>query len=227
MMRAMVLAAGEGRRMRPLTQRVPKPLLQVAGLPLLERHLRALAKAGIESVVVNVSWLGEQIIAFCGDGQQWGLDIAMSVEETPLETAGGIIQARDLLGAEPFLVISADVYTDLDFTPLLSIRPACGGAHLFMVDNPAHHPGGDFVLWQGRLSLDGRGETMTYSGVGIFCPTLFSGYEAGKRALRPLLEIAAQSGKLTGEPLNATWCDVGTPERLDALNAQMAVVGHH
>jgi MurNAc alpha-1-phosphate uridylyltransferase len=225
MMRAMVLAAGEGRRMRPLTQTVPKPLLKVAGQSLLERHLRALAAAGVESVVVNASWLADQIVAFCGDGRQWGLRISMSVEATPLETAGGIIQARDLLGEKPFLVVSADVFTDLDYKLLLSITPPRGGAHLLMVDNPAHHLGGDFALLKGRLNLDGRGSSMTYSGLGVFCPTLFSGYEPGKRALRPLLEAAARAGRLTGEPLAATWCDVGTPERLDALNARMAVVG--
>ena len=226
-MRAMILAAGEGRRMRPLTDGTPKPLLQVGGVPLLERHLLGLRDAGVNNVVVNASYLGEQIAAFCGDGDRWGLRIEVSREAAPLETAGGIIEALPLLGEAPFLVVNGDVYCDYPLKRLIDRPIESGQGHLVLVDNPAHHPEGDFRLVDGAVqqpedtvSADaGPGNTLTFSGIALYAADFFAGYERGKRALKPLLDEAILQGRLSGELFAGVWSDVGTPERLAALDA--------
>ena len=226
-MRAMILAAGEGRRMRPLTDGTPKPLLQVGGVPLLERHLLGLRDAGVNDVVVNASYLGDQIAAFCGDGDRWGLRIEVSREAPPLETAGGIIEALPLLGEAPFLVVNGDVYCDYPLKRLIDRPIESGQGHLVLVDNPAHHPEGDFRLVDGTVQQPedtvtadaGPRNTLTFSGIALYAADFFAGYERGKRALKPLLDEAILQGRLSGELFAGVWSDVGTPERLAALNA--------
>lgn len=220
-MKAMILAAGLGERMRPLTDHTPKPLLRIAGTPLLEHHIRRLAAAGVNELVINVSHLAEQIIDYCGDGQAWGVSIAYSPEEAPLETAGGIIQALPLLGAEPFLVVNGDIWIDYPFERLAryALRPE-ETAHLIMVENPPQHPAGDFALDQGQWVrvLPPGGTGWTYSGVGLYSPAFFSATAPGKTPLRPLLDAAIARGRLGGEAYNGQWQDVGTPQRLEALD---------
>ena len=213
--------------MRPLTHETPKPLLKVGGVPLLEHHLLGLRDAGVSDVVVNASYLGDQIAAFCGDGGRWGLRIRVSREAAPLETAGGIIEALPLLGERPFLVVNGDVYCDYLFKRLINKPIESGQGHLVLVDNPAHHPEGDFRLVDGRVlqpedtvNSDGRSKnTLTFSGIALYAADFFAGYERGKRALKPLLDEAILQGRLSGEPFGGVWSDVGTPERLAALNA--------
>ena len=215
-MKAMILAAGRGERMRPLTDATPKPLLRIGGQMLLERQVHALAKAGIRQLVINHAHLGEQIVKALGDGSAYGVEIAYSPEpETALETGGGIFNALPLLGTEPFLVVNADIWTDYPFAGL----PAGidGLAHLVMVANPAHHPGGDFSLSGGQLAQ--RGPAMlTFSGIGIYRPELFAGCTPGAFPLAPLLRTAMDAGQVSGEQYTGRWFDVGTPERLDAIN---------
>lgn len=220
-MKAMILAAGLGERMRPLTDHTPKPLLQVAGTPLIEHHLRGLAEAGISDVVINVSHLARQIMDYCGDGTRWGLRVTYSCEDAPLETAGGIQKALPLLGEAPFLVVNGDVWIDYPFPQLVAYRLREGeGAHLVMVDNPEHHPLGDFCLDEhGTVHLrpaDAMG--LTYAGLGLYCPGFFADLAPGKLALRPLLDQAIVEGRLGGEYHGGQWEDVGTPERLAALD---------
>ena len=220
----MILAAGRGERMRPLTLKTPKPLLPVGGQPLLAHHLLRLAAGGVEEVVINVSWLGGQIEAFCGDGSAWGLSIRYSREPEPLETAGGIVQALPLLGAAPFLVVNGDVFMDYD-VPALAARAAAvvpAGAHLLLAENPAHHPGGDFALRDGRVVEPASGEaTLTFTGTALYHPAFFAGLAPGSRPLRPLFEAAMAAGRLGGERHRGRWVDVGTPERLAALDAAL------
>ena len=213
--------------MRPLTDETPKPLLQVGGVPLLERHLLGLRDAGVNDVVVNASYLGDQIAAFCGDGDRWGLRIEVSREAAPLETAGGIIEALPLLGEAPFLVVNGDVYCDYPLKRLIDRPIESGQGHLVLVDNPAHHPEGDFRLVDGTVqqpedtvSADaGPGNTLTFSGIALYAADFFAGYERGKRSLKPLFDEAILQGRLSGELFAGVWSDVGTPERLAALNA--------
>lgn len=223
----MILAAGEGRRMRPLTDETPKPLLQVRGKPLIEHHIERLRDAGVTDVVVNAAHLGEQIEDFCGDGSRWGVRIQISREVVPLETAGGIIQALSSLDDAPFAVVNGDIFTDFPFEALreIVINPGCG--HLILVANPEHHPDGDFVL-QGQCvqqpaTKTGNGdsppETLTFSGIALYDPSFFAGYARGKRPLKPLLDQAIADGRLTGQVFEGFWNDVGTPQRLAALNA--------
>ncbi len=221
-MKAMILAAGLGERMRPLTDHTPKPLLQVAGVPLIEYHLRQLAAAGFGEVVINVSHLAQQIIDFCGDGSRWRLQIHYSREAEPLETAGGIQQALPLLGDSPFLVVNGDIWIDYPFAQLRDHRmPGDQLAYLVMVDNPPHHPLGDFRIdSEGVLQyrLDGE-KGLTYAGLGLYRPEFFAGLAPGKLALRPLLDEAIGGGRLGGEFHSGRWEDVGTPERLAELDA--------
>lgn len=214
-MRAMILAAGRGERLRPLTDRCPKPLIEVDGKPLITRHIENLAAAGVTSLVINLGWLGDRIRDRLGTGEAMGVDIQYSPEPPgALETAGGIIQALPLLGTAPFLVVSADVLSDFPLRRLVDRRPAAL-AHLIMVDNPLHHPDGDFAMGQDRLVPDGE-RRLTYSGIGLFTPELFDGLEAGRRALRPVLDQAIEDRQLTGEHHAGLWLDIGTPERLAA-----------
>ena len=213
--------------MRPLTHETPKPLLKVGDVPLLERHLLRLRDAGVSEVVVNASYLGDQIAAFCGDGARWGLHIKVSREAAPLETAGGVIEALPLLGEAPFLVVNGDVHCDYPFKRLINRPIASGHGHLVLVNNPAHHPQGDFRLVDGRVeqpednvtSDTGSGSTLTFSGIALYAADFFAGYERGKRALKPLLDEAILQGRLSGEAFEGAWSDAGTPERLAALNA--------
>lgn len=218
-MKAMVLAAGLGMRLRPLTDTVPKALVRAGGKPLIAWQLERLAAAGFREVVVNVSWLGEAIEARLGDGRAWGLAIAYSREAQPLESAGGIAQALPLLGAAPFALVNSDIYCDFD---LASLRRRVLGpqlAHLVLAPNPAHHPQGDFSLADGKVG-NGAGPRYTYTGVALMDPALVAPVRAGAKAqLAPLLRAAADAGRLTGELHAGVWRDAGTAERLAELDA--------
>ncbi len=223
----MILAAGRGERMRPLTDRCPKPLLRVGGRPLIVWHLEALARAGLREVVINHAHLGAQIEAALGDGSRWGLSIAWSPETQALETAGGIAMALPLLGAAPFLVVNADVWCDFDFgrARTVAAQMDAGGldAWCVLVDNPAHHPSGDFALEGGRLIDAAQRARLTFSGIGVYRPQLFAGIAAGARApLAPLLRSAAGAGRAGAERHLGRWVDVGTPERLARLDEELA-----
>ncbi len=223
-MKAMILAAGFGERMRPLTEVTPKPLLRAGGIPLMEHHVRALAGAGIRQLVVNVSHLGEQIVDYFGSGERWGVEISYSPEDTPLETAGGVREALHLLGNEAFLVVNGDVWCDYPFERLLALElQPWETARLIMVDNPPQHPDGDFLLdTEGRLHQRGPGgKGYTYAGIALFRPGFFAGIERGRLALRPLLDAAIVRGALGGEYYAGLWEDVGTPQRLADLDARL------
>ena len=224
-MKAMILAAGEGRRMRPLTDVTPKPLLEVAGKPLIEHHIARLSAAGFSEIVVNVSYLGQRLVEFLEDGSQWQVAISISPEQAPLETAGGIIQALPRLGDTPFLLVNGDVFTDYPFAQLREMVPAERGAHIVLVPNPEHHPRGDFTLRDGcvghRLSnqaLTAELMVATYSGIGVYDPALFLECAPGRRPLKPLLDEAIARASLSGELYQGLWEDVGTLDRLTALN---------
>jgi MurNAc alpha-1-phosphate uridylyltransferase len=220
-MKAMILAAGKGERLRPLTLHTPKPLVRAAGVPLIEYHLRALKAAGFTDVVINHAWLGQQIEDYLGDGQRLGLNIAYSPEGEPLETGGGIFRALPLLGEEPFLVVNGDIWTDCDFAPLKA--PIKGLAHLVLVDNPLHHPTGDFALVGGEVRDDASLSRLTYSGIAVLHPQLFAGCSAGAFKLAPLLREAMGKGQVTGEHFTGRWVDVGTHERLAEVEQILAV----
>jgi N-acetyl-alpha-D-muramate 1-phosphate uridylyltransferase len=225
-MRAMILAAGRGERMRPLSDRIPKVLLEVGGKPLVQWHLEKLRGAGFERIVINHAWLGEQIEQALGDGRQFGLRIDYSREAQALETAGGIAKALPLIGSESFLVVNGDVFTDFDFVRLVPRLVALAGsgllAHLVLVPNPAHHPDGDFTLTQGRLEPNGH-PRLTFSGIGLYRSDLFSPVTVGQRAqLAPLLRAAMSRGAVSGELYHGAWFDVGTSERLVELNRLIA-----
>ncbi|MGY4819723.1 N-acetylmuramate alpha-1-phosphate uridylyltransferase MurU [Pseudomonas chlororaphis subsp. piscium] len=213
-MKAMILAAGKGERMRPLTLTTPKPLIRAAGVPLIEYHLRALARAGFTEIVINHAWLGQQIEDHLGDGSRFGLSIRYSPEGEPLETGGGIFRALPLLGNEAFLVVNGDVWTDYDFR--LLNRPLDAMAHLVLVDNPAHHTAGDFILSDDARVRDAEpgSQTLTYSGIAVLHPDLFQGCTPGAFKLAPLLRKAMADGQVSGERLQGHWVDVGTHERL-------------
>ncbi len=221
----MILAAGRGERMRPLTLERPKPLLEAGGAPLIVHHLRALAAAGFEDVVVNLSWLGGQIRSALGDGSRHGLRLHYSEEgPEPLETGGGIFRALPLLGPGPFLVLNGDVWTGFDWAALRE-RPAPSDlAHLVLVPNPVHNPSGDFVLEHGRI-VEHAGERLTFSGVGVYRAALFDGCSDGVFKLAPLLRSAARAGRLSGELHEGAWIDIGTPARLAELDAQLRRAG--
>lgn len=217
----MLLAAGKGERMRPLTLTTPKPLLAVAGKPLIEYHIESLVKAGIDDIVINVSWLGQQIVEHCGDGGRWGCAIHYSREDEPLETAGGIIQALPQLGDKPFLLVNADIWTDCDFRVLLQQTLPPGAAHLQLFDNPEHNPAGDFGLCEGRVTAAGN-NSLTYAGIGLYDPRFFDGYAPGKRPLLPLLQQAIAEERLFAQHYRGRWTDVGTPARLEQLERELA-----
>ncbi len=231
-MKAMILAAGRGERMRPLTDRTPKPLLPVGGRPLIVWHLEHLAQAGIRDVVINHAHLGAQIEAALGDGRRWGLSISYSAEpEGALETAGGIANALPLLGSgDPFVVINGDIYCDWDLTrAATALRPG-DLAHLVLVENPSHHPQGDFSLTGIEVGVGvhetangGTAERLfTFSGIGIYRPQLFAGTERGRPAkLAPLLRAAMLARRVSGELHGGRWVDVGTPQRLAELDAEL------
>ena len=220
-MKAMILAAGRGERMRPLTLDRPKPLLEVDGAPLIVHHLRALSAAGFEDIVVNLSWLGEQIRTVLGDGRRHGVRLHYSDEgPEPLETGGGIFRALPLLGAGPFVVLNGDVWSDFPYAALRERLAAGDLAHLVLVPNPVHNPRGDFVLEHGRI-VEADGERCTFSGIGVYRAGLFAGCSEGAFKLAPLLRAAARSGRVSGERHAGAWLDIGTPERLAHLDEQL------
>jgi len=214
----MILAAGRGERMRPLTDTLPKPLLRVRGRPLIERHVDRLAAAGVDLIVINLAWLGATIRDYLGDGSRHGVSIRYS-EESPqaLETAGGIFRALPMLGADPFLVVNGDVLTDYPFAQL-GLLEGCD-AHLVMVPNPPHHPKGDFALERGLAVADGL-PTFTFSGIAVYRPQFFAGCADGRFPLKPLLLRAMTAGRCSAELYLGRWEDVGTPARLEALNSE-------
>jgi len=216
-MKAMILAAGRGERMRELTELTPKPLLKVSGKALIDYALENLARAGFSDIVVNLAYRGEQIRRHCGNGEPWGVSIRYSDEgATALETAGGIKYALPLLGDQPFLVVNADVICDY---PLARLRDvALGDAHLVMVANPPHHPGGDFGVEPGGLLSESGAERYTFSGIGVYHPRLFDSVQCGSALkLRPLLSEAMRRRAVGGEVFGGLWLDIGTPERLREL----------
>ena len=227
-MKAMILAAGRGERMRPLTDACPKPLLDVAGTPLIGWHLKRLAAAGITEVVINHAWLGDMLEQELRDGGQYGVRIAWSAEGTALETAGGIARALSLLGNEPFLVVNGDIFCDYDFSRLPQVaagiaRDPSRLAHLVLVPNPGHHPDGDFVPGpEGRLLAEGD-DRLTFSGIGVYHPDLFVGVDPARPAkLGPLLRAAIARGRVDFECHDGCWLDVGTIERLEQARRQAA-----
>ncbi len=221
----MILAAGRGKRMRPLTDHRPKPLLPVGGKPLLVWHLEALAAAGVRDIIINHAWLGEQIPALLGDGSLFGVRIHYSPEGgQALETGGGIHRALPLLGDAPFLVINGDIWTDFPYQTLA--LPPGDLAHLVLVDNPVHNPGGDFALHaEGRVGATGS-RRLTYSGIGTYSPELFRELAPGTFPLAPLLHRAAAAGRLSGRHHEGAWEDLGTPERLRALDQRLAAAAY-
>jgi MurNAc alpha-1-phosphate uridylyltransferase len=221
-MKAMILAAGRGERMQPLTLARPKPLLDVGGRALIEHHLHGLASAGFAQVVINLSWLGEQIPAVLGDGSRYGVDIRYSEEgPQPLETGGGIFRALALLGPAPFLVLNGDVWTTYPYAQLRDCLQPADLAHVVMVPNPPHNERGDFVLRDGRMVEGEAGDRYTFSGIGVYRPELFDGCVDGIFKLAPLLRKAAAAGRVSAELFTGDWLDIGTPERLAALNRRL------
>jgi MurNAc alpha-1-phosphate uridylyltransferase len=226
-MKAMILAAGRGERMRPLTDTCPKPLLAAGGKPLIVWHIERLAAAGILDLVINHAHLGQMIEDALGDGGALGVRIRYSAEGTALETAGGIARALPLLGDAPFVVINGDVFADADLAALGHAATTLSAdgplAHLLLVPNPAHHPAGDFgLLPDGRVCDDGRGERLTFAGLGAYHPALFAGVAPDQPAkLAPLLRAAMAAGRVTGARHDGRWVDVGTPARLAELDAQL------
>ncbi|MEN3110197.1 N-acetylmuramate alpha-1-phosphate uridylyltransferase MurU [Uliginosibacterium paludis] len=222
----MILAAGRGERMRPLTDHCPKPMLFAGGKPLIVWHIERLVRAGLREIVINHAHLGHMLEERLGDGSEWGASIRFSPEDEALETAGGIATALPLLGDSPFLVVNGDVYCEMDFATFCAraIARITQGrmAHLALVDNPPHHPEGDFVLDASGLILRDGGARFTFSGVGVYRPELFAGLEAGVKAkLAPLLFSAIDAGRLSGEHFQGRWEDVGTPQRLAALDDEL------
>jgi MurNAc alpha-1-phosphate uridylyltransferase len=215
----MILAAGRGERMRPLTDCMPKPLLEVGGERLIERHLKRLAAAGCTNIVINLSWLGAQIRSYVGNGQRYGVQVRYSDEgPTALETAGGIFRALPMLGREPFLVVNADIWTDHPFA--LAPLAAEAHAHLVLVANPPQHARGDFAL-AGRQVIEDGPERHTFSGIAVYRREFFSGCEPGRFPLLPLLKRALRDKRLTGELYRGAWHDLGTPERLAELDSEL------
>ena len=223
-MKAMILAAGKGERMRPLTLTTPKPLIRVGGIPLIEYHLRALARAGFTEIVINHAWLSQQIEDHLGNGSRFGVSIRFSPEGEPLETGGGIFRALPLLGDEAFVVVNGDIWTDYDFSALR--RPLKGLAHLVLVDNPEHHPDGDFILADGTVHVGQTpADNLTYSGIAVLHPRLFDGCTGGAFKLAPLLRAAMAEGRVSGEHLKGHWVDVGTHERLAQVETLIEASG--
>jgi len=215
----MILAAGRGDRLRPLTDATPKPLLEVGGQPLIAWHLDRLAAAGFREIVINLAHLGEQLAEALGDGARWGVHIHYSPEPPgALETGGGIFQALSLLGGSPFAVINGDIWCDYPLAQLRAVK--CDLAHLVLVPNPDHNPGGDFALQAGRLRPAGEPQH-TFSGIGVYHPRLFAGCEAGRWSIVPLLRRTMEERLVSGELYPGEWADSGTPERLAALRERL------
>ncbi|MGH8179896.1 MAG: N-acetylmuramate alpha-1-phosphate uridylyltransferase MurU [Steroidobacteraceae bacterium] len=215
----MLLAAGLGERLRPITDTLPKPLVEVAGKPLIVYHLEALAGAGVRDVVINLSWLGEKIRAALGDGARHGVRITYSDEgPVPLETGGGIHRALPLLGPGPFLVVNSDVWTDMDFSRVPNLEQGAD-AHLLLAPNPPQHPRGDFGL-EGDFVVERESDRFTYTGIGVYRPEFFAGCAPGRFPLLPLLKRAIAARRLRGEAYRGEWLDIGSPDRLTWLDAR-------
>jgi MurNAc alpha-1-phosphate uridylyltransferase len=228
-MKAIVLAAGRGERLRPITDTLPKPLVRVAGKPLIVYHLEALARAGVRDVVINLSWLADKIRTALRDGSEYGVHITYSDEgPVALETGGGIFNAIQLLGPGPFLVVNGDTFTDIDFGTVqaraASDIHAGALARIVLVPNPTQHPQGDFGL-EGELVVERQTGRFTYSGVGVYRPEFFEGCTGGKFPMLPLLKRAIAAGRLRGQLHEGEWCDVGTPQRLAELDKRVAATG--
>jgi MurNAc alpha-1-phosphate uridylyltransferase len=220
-MKAMILAAGRGERMRPLTDHTPKPLLEAGGKPLIVWHIERLAAAGFRQLVVNHAHLGAQIERALGNGSRFGVSIEYSSEGEALETAGGIANALHLLGEAPFLVVNGDIFTNYDFARLSHVLDGGLMAWLVLVDNPEHNGKGDFAL-QGERVMEQGGDMHTFSGISVYHPELFAAIAPGSKArLAPLLREAMRSGKVGGEYYAGCWTDVGTPQRLAELDATL------
>lgn len=219
-MKAMILAAGLGTRMRPLTDSTPKPMLLVAGVPLIEYHVRNCVRAGIAQIVINHAYLGEQIEAYLGDGRRFDCTIEYSREGEPLDTGGGIFRALPLLGDEPFIAMNADVWTDYPLKKLLDKTPE--RAHLVMTNNPPQHPQGDFYLRDGLLSEAGENGKLTWTGIRVINPALFENCSDGVFSIVPLLKQAMKENRVSGEYFSGRWFDIGTPERLREINELLA-----
>lgn len=224
-MRAMILAAGRGERMRPLTDSLPKPLLPVAGKPLIVHHIEALARAGVTDIVINHAWLGALIEQQLGDGRQFGVQLQYSAEgETGLETAGGIKKALPLLGAEPFLVVNGDVLTHFNFANLSNLLASPLLAHLVLVPNPPQHPHGDFGFDATTALLTPHSDRqLTFSGIGLYRPEFFASVPDGKQKLAPFLRQAMAQSQVSGELYAGFWADIGTPERLAQAEQQFGL----
>ena len=223
-MKAMILAAGLGNRMRPLTLYTPKPLLEVGGKSLIVWHIEKLRDIGVTEIVINSAWLADKLIGTLGDGTQFGVSIRWAREDEGLETAGGIINALPLLGTEPFILVNGDVWTTMDFAPLLNIQLGLNLAHLVLVENPPQHLKGDFTLAKNKaftFEQNVEGEALTFSGVSVIDPKMFDGLAAGKRPLAPLLKQAMLNDQISASKLIGDWVDVGTPERLTALDLEI------
>ena len=219
-MKAMILAAGRGERLRPLTDETPKPLIKVAGKSLIEYHIDNLASAGIKDIIINTAWLAEKIHQQLGDGSNYGVTIQYSDEGTAMETAGGIINALPLLGNEPFLVVNGDICCDFDFSSLDTLKDGIQ-AHLILVENPDHNPEGDFSL-QDEL-VKNSGETMyTFSGIGIYSTDFFAEQQSGISPLAPLIRNKCEENLVSGQLHEGRWTDVGTIERLQELDIQLS-----
>lgn len=217
-MKAMILAAGRGERMRPLTDHIPKPLLEVAGKPLIIWHLEKLAKANFEEVIINHAHLGGMIEAYVGDGSRWNLKITYSREGSPLETAGGIKKALPLIGDQPFLVVNADIYTDFNFATIKNRNLNDCKGHLVMVKNPKQHPDGDFFLQNNQIEREGK-ERLTFSGIAVYQPKIFEDINIEPVAkLAPILKKLIDAECISGEAYQGLWFDIGTPERLNEVN---------
>ena len=220
--RAMLLAAGFGERMRPLTLTTPKPLLQAGGRALIDWHLTALARAGVREVVINLSWLGAQIRAHVADGARFGLQVHYSEEgPVPLEAGGGIFKALPLLGPEPFLVVNGDIWSDCNFARVAELPADCDGL-LVMVPNPAQHARGDFFVAGQRIVAHETPLRRTYSGIAAYRPELFAGCTPGRLPLLPLLQRALNAGRLAAQHYDGLWFDIGTPQRLQELDTRLA-----
>jgi MurNAc alpha-1-phosphate uridylyltransferase len=229
-MKAMVLAAGRGERLRPITDTLPKPLVRVAGKPLIVYHLEALARAGVRDVVINLSWLADELRTALRDGSEYGVRITYIDEGTvALETGGGIFNAIQFLGPGPFLVVNGDTFTDIDFGALLARADtdtrSGAWARLVLVPNPTQHPRGDFGL-EGEQVVERQTGRLTYSGVGVYRPEFFEGCTGGKFPLLPLLKRAIAAGRLRGQLHEGEWCDVGTPQRLAELDERVGGASH-
>jgi MurNAc alpha-1-phosphate uridylyltransferase len=225
-MKAMILAAGRGERMRPLTDSMPKPLLSVGGKPLIVYHLEKLSALGVTQVIINIAYLGDKIRQTLGDGKQWGLTIHYSEESYPLETGGALNQALNLLGDEPFLLINGDVWCDIDFNQIVKCDVNYSVGHLFFVDNPQHNPLGDFCLDELRVITKQEGDpAYTFAGIALIDPKMIREYPRCREvfALKEVFVYYIEQQLLAGSLYDGFWCDVGTPERLNQLDDYLSL----